>query len=130
MKQSIKSKLKRACMYLLGFSATPILTACYGVPTPYDEPHLPFDDISGTIVDAKSRKPIAGIKVSIRNDQNISTISDSNGKFYIDHFFEDSCIVDCEDIDGKENGEYQKSFGRRVNAENNLDVTIAMYEKW
>ncbi len=127
MKQSIKSRLKRAAMYLLGFSATPMLTACYGLPSDYDEPFDfdPFDDISGTVVDRKSDKPIPGIKVSVAGEEDISAITNADGKFYINHSFEHSVVIYAEDIDGKENGYYWR-HREQITDENNIDLTISM----
>lgn len=105
MKQSIKSKLKRAAMYLLGFSATPMLTACYGIA--YDEEinHVPFEGLSGGVYDAHTGNPIPGIKVSVRGS-DIYTTTNKEGLYYIDQHFNGAVYVRAEDIDGEENGEF------------------------
>ena len=108
MKQSIKSKLKRAAMYLLGFSATPMLTACYGLA--YEDPinQVPFEGISGGVYDAHSGSPIPGIMVSVRG-YDICTITNSEGRYYIDQHFDHAVYVRAEDIDSEENGEFYHS---------------------
>lgn len=117
----------RAAMYLLGFSATPMLTACYGLPTNYNEPFDfdPFEDISGTVLDRHSDKPIPGIKVSIDGKEEINAITDSEGKFHINYTFDHSEVISVEDIDGKENGYYWNQI-EQVTDENNIGLTIYM----
>ena len=109
MKQSIKSRLKRAAMYLLGFSATPMLTACYGLGY-YDEDidPSPFEDIYGVVYGSDTDAPIPGIKVSIPTF-GISTTTDKDGKYLFKQGFETSLRVHFEDIDGAENGSYRNN---------------------
>lgn len=127
MKESFKSKLKRAAMYLLGFSATPMLTACYGVPTEYEPTdYIPFDDISGQVVDRKTDTPIKGIEVSVRGT-DIKTTTDSNGSFYIDQYFTSSVEIQAKDIDGAENGDYYQS-SEEVRSTNNHNIKISLLQ--
>ena len=59
----MKTTTRRCLLSLLGFSAAPILTACYGMPY-YDEYlDMPFDGFSGKIVDVNTQEPIQNIKV-------------------------------------------------------------------
>lgn len=123
MKESVATKLKRLGMWALGFSAAPILTACYGVPT--DPPLVPensFDDINGTVADSESKMPVAGIEVSVPGS-NIKTISDENGHFFIDRFFYSSIDVSAKDVDGAANGEFEAS-SQRVTEQNHNNVEI------
>ena len=127
MKQSTKSRIKRAALYLLGFSVTPMFSACYGVPTSYDDIYDfdPFDGISGTVMDRKTDKPITGIRVRVASEENISTITDTEGKFHIDHKFEHNVVIYAEDIDGGENGYYWR-HREDVTNENNIGLNIFM----
>lgn len=130
MKEPFKSKLKRAAMYLLGFSATPMLTACYGVPTEYEPTdYTPFDDISGQVVDRKTDTPIKGINVSVIGT-DIQTTTDSNGFFYIDQYFTSSVEIYFADIDGAENGDYYNSSTEvRSTNNHNLKITLLQAER-
>lgn len=115
-------------MYLLGFSATPMLTACYGMPYSEDEiDPTPFDDISGVVYEHDTMKPIPGIKVSVPT-YDISTTTDSEGRFYIDHFFSSSVRASFEDIDGAENGEFY-SNAYIVTSENHHNQNAVLREK-
>lgn len=127
MKSSTKSRLKRAALYLLGFSVTPMFSACYGVPTSYDDIYDfdPFDGISGTVVDRKTDKPIPGIRVRVASEEDISAITDADGKFYIDHQFEHNVVIYAEDIDGGKNGYYWR-HREDVTNENNIGLNISM----
>lgn len=127
MKQPTKSRLRRAALYLLGFSVTPMFSACYGVPTSYDDIYDfdPFDGISGTVIDRKTDKPIPGIRVRVANEENISTITDAEGKFYIDHKFKHNVVIFAEDIDGAQNGYYWR-HREDVTNENNIGLNILM----
>lgn len=129
MKQSTKAKLRRAAMYLLGFSVTPFFSACYGVPTNYEDIYDfdPFDDITGTVVDRKTDKPIPGIRVRAfsKNDEVVSTITDADGKFHISHHYNHNILLHAEDIDGNKNGSYWRQV-EEITDENHLNLTISM----
>lgn len=132
MKQSVKSRLKRAAIYLLGFSITPMFSACYGVPTNYDDIYDfdPFDDISGTVMDRKTEKPIPGIKVRVASSEDISAITDANGKFHINHTFNHNVVIFAEDIDGNANGSYWRHRADVTNENNtNLNIFLLPEEK-
>ena len=129
MKQSTKTKLRRAAMYLLGFSATPFFSACYGVPTNYEDIYDfdPFDDVTGTVLDRKTDKPIPGIKVTAYDisDQDVSAITDAEGKFHISHHYTHNILLYAEDIDGNTNGNYCRQE-EEVTDINNQNLTIYM----
>ena len=128
MKEPLKSKLKRAAIYMLGFSATPLFTACYGVPTAdYEIDPSPFDDISGVVYGSDTNAPIPGIKVSVPALE-ISTTTNSEGRYHISHHFEASTRVRFEDIDGKENGEYFNNADIATSA-NHLYTNITLRKK-
>lgn len=132
MKQSTKSKLRRAAMYLLGFSVTPFFSACYGVPTNYQDIYDfdPFDDISGTVIDRKTNKPIPGIKVIAisESDEMVSTFTDDDGKFHISHHYNHNIILNFYDIDGDNNGRYWRQV-KNITDEDHLNLTITMLSK-
>ena len=116
-------------MYLLGFSVTPFFSACYGVPTNYEDIYDfdPFDDITGTVVDRKTDKPIPGIRVRAfsKNDEVVSTITDADGKFRISHHYNHNILLHAEDIDGNKNGSYWRQV-EEITDENHLNLTISM----
>ena len=112
---------------MLGFSATPLFTACYGTPTTdYEVDPSPFDDISGQVVDRKTDTPIKGIEVSVRGT-DIKTTTDSNGSFYIDQYFTSSVEIQAKDIDGAENGDYYNS-SEEVRSTNNHNIKISLLQ--
>ena len=83
----MKTTTRRCLLSLLGFSAAPILTACYGMPY-YDEYlDIPFDGFSGKIVDIDTQEPIPNIKVHFTeqpDSSNVvehSTFTDAEGRF-------------------------------------------------
>lgn len=127
MKEPLKVKIKRAAMYLLGFSATPMLTACYGMP--YQDPidNVPFDGISGGVYDAHTGNPIPGIKVSVRGLESY-TITNKEGLYYIDQHFNGAVSVRAEDIDGEENGEFFYSE-KHVTSLENHDTNFTLQQK-
>ncbi|MEE0916310.1 MAG: hypothetical protein U0L45_07370 [Alistipes sp.] len=126
MKEPLKVKIKRAAMYLLGFSATPMLTACYGMP--YQDPidNVPFDGISGGVYDAKTGEPIAGIKVFAGN--TVSTTTNSEGRYFLDHHFDQAVRVTAKDIDGATNGEYFDS-STFVTSLDNHDTNFSLMQQ-
>ena len=127
MKKSIKSKLKRAAMYLLGFSATPMLTACYGLAYSDDViGPIPFEDIHGTVY-SEDGEPIPGIKVS-SPEYKISTITDSEGKFHLDQYFDAPPVrITADDIDGEQNGKFYHSATIVTDADND-NANIKMFK--
>lgn len=108
-------KNSRRILALLG--CTTVVTACYG--TPYDtyDSHI----ISGRVVDADSGNPIPGIKVTVSQASASSPgvlvpgteyelgLTGNDGKF--EAGFDgngNAVIIDCRDIDGDINGNYQQ----------------------
>ncbi len=122
MKRSIKNIL----LSLAGFSAAPMLTACYGVP--YDEPMEPFDSVEGFVV-TTDMEPIEGIKVE--TDGATSCLTDKEGHFLLEssYNFYDAVLVTATDCDGEANG---GDFGTQsvvVNSENHNVVSVVMQKK-
>ena len=128
----MKSTTRRCLLSLLGCSAAPILTACYGMPY-YDEYlDMPFDGFSGKIVDVNTQEPIQNIKVHFTEQIDStkvvehSTLSDAEGRFSFDHHFNHGVRVSFSDIDGKENGLYQ-DMTFNISDLNNEDCIFKMY---
>ena len=121
----MKTNLRRAILALMGFSAAPMLTACYAMP--YDETfYEPFDGISGEIVDSSTRQSIEGIKVSVsHNGKDQVAYTDGNGRFALEGCFDHSVQIIAEDIDGAKNGEYLSVVHRVSNIDNdNCSISL------
>ncbi|MBO5813717.1 MAG: radical SAM-associated putative lipoprotein [Alistipes sp.] len=130
----MKTTTRRCLLSLLGFSAAPILTACYDMPY-YDEYlDMPFDGFSGKIVDVNTQEPIQNIKVHFTEQIDStkvvehSALTDAEGKFSFDHHFEGQITVSLSDIDGQENGSY-KDTALEINDLNNEDCIFKMYRQ-
>lgn len=128
----MKGTLRRILLALLGFSAAPIMTACYAMP--YDDySNIPFEGLEGEVIDANTQKPIPNIKVHYSKDSangklEFHTQTDANGKFIFDdnHTFDHDITVHLSDVDDTENGLYQdRTFYASANF--NKNRTIAMY---
>ena len=129
----MKPNIRRWLLSLLGFSAAPILTACYGMP--YDDyADLPFEDMSGTVQDAITKKPIPNLKVhcQVSNYETgngvveLSTLTDAEGKFSFDHSFSGGTRITITDVDGAENGLYEE-LNAYISDLNNEDHTFNMW---
>lgn len=103
--ENIKQKLRRSVLYLLGFSAFPMLTSCYGMP----QDHVPYEPkpelkTTGKIV-SKDKEPINGILVTgTKEDGRYSQdYSNYNGEYTI-YERDDIRTVIFSDIDGDANG--------------------------
>lgn len=128
MKEPLKVKIKRAAMYLLGFSATPMLTACYGMPYQGPIDNVPFDGISGGVYDAKTGEPIAGIKIFATPDANttVSSTTNSEGRYFLDYHFNRAIKVTAKDIDGTENGGLYLNSSAFVTSLDNHDTNFTL----
>ncbi|MBR5829672.1 MAG: hypothetical protein IKY63_00255, partial [Tidjanibacter sp.] len=61
----MKRGIKNLLLSLIGFSAAPILTACYGMPDNYyPEPEEGFSEVKGYVVNTELQ-PIKDIEVSV-----------------------------------------------------------------
>lgn len=133
----MKRGLKNALLGLLGFSAAPMLTACYGV-----EPDIPDQywnrAFAGQVTDTLGN-PIEGIKVYVSQnthwwepedhlpyiDESIEpTMTDAEGKFdiYI-HTAEGNAHFVAEDVDGTANGLYHPTAERILIFDGTLEMT-------
>lgn len=101
--ENIKQKIRRSVLYLLGFSAFPMLTSCYGMPQDYENLPPP-PDVEGKIV-TNDQKPVEGILVSATTESGISrkTYSNSEGEYTL-YKDEDIRKIIFSDIDGNLNG--------------------------
>lgn len=101
--ENVKQKLRRSVLYLLGFSAFPLLTSCYGTPQDYEYK----EPINGRILMSDGGSGIEGIRISYyRNAADTKmyeTYSDSRGKFVISER-DEMRSISFEDVDGDANG--------------------------
>lgn len=132
----MKRGIKNALLGLLGFSAAPMLTACYGV-----EPHVPDQywdrNFQGQVTDTLGN-PIEGARVYVslnhyynhpdylpEMDGNITPVmTDAEGKFdiYV-HIAEGNANFVAEDVDGAENGLYQYAAEYVLDFDGTLEMT-------
>lgn len=122
MKRSIKNIL----LSLMGFSAAPILTACYGMP--YDvEPMESFDTVEGFVV-TTDMVPIKNIDVEVDGK---SVFTDDQGHFLIEspHNFWGEVVLTATDWDGEANGGEFGTESVTVTAENHSIVSVVMEKK-
>jgi hypothetical protein len=121
----MKRGLKNICLSLLGFSATPILTACYGIEPQEFDPSFNFAE--GYVVDV-NLNPIENICIS-SSELNAPTYTDQNGYFKLqfDDFRVERTLL-ATDIDGAENGEFQNTH-ITITAGNYNNVNVVMEEK-
>ncbi len=121
----MKRGIKNILLSLVGFSAAPILTACYG--TPYDDfdPDLAYNSIEGYVVDT-DMKPIKNIQIEAINVCR----TDQNGHFLISGVsFYGKVPLTATDIDGEANGGDFGTESVTVTAENHSIVSIVMDKK-
>lgn len=113
--------IKNICLSLLGFSAAPILTACYGMP--YEEGTPYFNSIEGFVVDTQMQ-PIENIEVVCNAKR---TLTDEDGHFSIElNGLYSQIDLMANDIDGPENGGEFVGKTVSVRAANYNNVGIVM----
>ena len=127
----MKRGIKNLLLSLIGFSAAPMLTACYG--SPYDD-YDPddglseFTEVKGHVVNTELQ-PIEGIEVAVNG---AVTTTDEDGYFHIatpDYpmYFTES--LRAEDKDGEANGGYYGTAYVNVTRENCERVGVVMSKK-
>lgn len=114
MKRSVKNIL----LSMLGFSAAPILTACYGMPEPGPDQYWD-KDFKGKVTDTLGN-PIEGIKVYVGEREysypeythspiagHTPVMTDAKGNFtiHVGTVPHETYFV-AEDVDGLDNGHY------------------------
>lgn len=121
----MKRGLKNLFLSILGFSAAPILTACYGIePQEYDPS---FNFAEGYVVDS-NLKPIENIRISLQGTDT-QAFTDKDGHFCLQfNDFRNKRTLLASDTDGPANGEFED---RRivVTASNYNNVSIILQEK-
>ena len=118
----MKRGLKNILLSLVGFSAAPILTACYGMPYDDFEPGEEFDKIKGFVVDT-DLNPIKDIRVDV-NGTTCRTAED--GGFSFEDRYYGSYKLTATDVDGDNNGGYFGSEEVMVNEDNHSTVSVVM----
>lgn len=118
MFKKIKEEKQQWIRFLFGsFTATALMftfQACYGMPQPFDEYN---SAIHGTVVSAKTGKPIAGIVVSSDQSNTLSKTG-TNGNFILPVYsVSGQYSVHFSDEDGELNGAYL-----------NMDTTLSSSE--
>lgn len=126
----MKRGIKNLLLSLIGFSAAPMLTACYGLP--YDDYDPGYDseftEVKGHVVNTELQ-PIKGIEVAVNG---AVTTTDEDGYFHIatpDYpmYFTES--LRAEDKDGEANGGYYGTAYVNVTRENCERVGVVMSKK-
>lgn len=125
----MKRGIKNLLLSLIGFSAAPMLTACYGVG--YDDDFYygeGFTEVKGHVVDTELQ-PIKDIEVAVNG---AVTTTDEDGYFHIatpDYpmYFTES--LRAEDKDGEANGGYYGTAYVDVTRANCERVGVVMSKK-
>ncbi|MBO7300922.1 MAG: hypothetical protein J6U53_05920 [Tidjanibacter sp.] len=126
----MKRKIKNILLSLVGFSAAPILTACYGTPYDYYDPDQgeDFTEVKGYVVNTEL-EPIKDIEVAVNG---AVTTTDEEGYFHIatpDYPMYHNQMLRAEDKDGEANGGYYGSVYVDVTSENHERVSVVMSKK-
>lgn len=127
----MKRGIKNLLLSLIGFSAAPMLTACYGLPYDDYDPDYglsEFTEVKGHVVNTELQ-PIKGIEVAVNG---AVTTTDEDGYFHIatpDYpmYFTES--LRAEDKDGEANGGYYGTAYVNVTRENCERVGVVMSKK-
>ena len=122
----MKRNIKNILLSLIGFSAAPMLTACYGSPDFSDE-YQHLTGAEGYVVNEKL-EPISGIQVEAMGQK---VLSNSEGRFtflFDEYTWADHLTFTATDVDGKKNGEY-KTQEVTVSASIANGVSIVMSKK-
>jgi len=119
----MKRGVKNILLSLLGFSASPLLTACYGIGPDY---YQPIEGIEGYVVN-EELQPIRGIEVS--DGVNIQLTSE-NGEFKFNNsYFDNGITLTATDIDGSANGGDFQTQSVWVDSSTNKTTCIIMTPK-
>lgn len=127
----MKRKIKNILLSLVGFSAAPILTACYG--SPYDDydpdyGRSEFTEVKGYVVNTEL-EPIKDIEVAVNG---AVTTTDEKGYFHLatpDSPMYYHQMLLAEDKDGEANGGYYGSVYVDVTSVNHDRVSVVMSKK-
>ena len=132
--KAMKRSVKNILLSMLGFSAAPILTACYGMPEP---PEQYWDkDFKGKVTDTLGN-PIEGIKVYVGEREYFypeytytpiaghnSVLTDAEGNFtiHVGVVPHRSYLV-AEDVDLLENGYYHSAQEHLLDFDGTIEMT-------
>lgn len=123
----MKRGIKNILLSLAGFSAAPILTACYGMP--YDDMYgnetNDITGIEGYVVDTQMQ-PIKNIEVAVGG---FCDYTDENGHFILSHSFWGNQVLVATDKDGEANGGDFGTQSVTVTPEMSKIVSIVMPKK-
>ncbi len=126
----MKRKIKNILLSLVGFSAAPLLTACYGSPYyDYDPDNAEeFTDVKGYVVNTEL-EPIKDIEVAVNG---AVTTTNEDGYFHIEtpeypmYYGE---MLRAEDKDGEANGGDYSTVYVEVTSKNHERVSVVMSRK-
>lgn len=125
----MKRGIKNLLLSLIGFSAAPMLTACYGLPyDDYDPDYRgEFTEVKGHVVNTELQ-PIKGIEVAVNG---AVTTTDEDGYFHIatPDYPMHTMSLRAEDKDGEANGGYYGTAYVNVTRENCERVGVVMSKK-
>lgn len=127
----MKRGIKNLLLSLIGFSAAPMLTACYGTPYddgPYNDESQSFTEVEGYVVDTKLN-PIYNIEIAING---MVTNTNEEGYFRVecaDYPMYYAEQLRAEDKDGEANGGYYGTEYVNVTKENHTRVSVVMSKK-
>ncbi len=126
----MKRGIRNILLSLVGFSAAPLLTACYGSPYDNYDPDAaePFSEVEGYVVNTEM-KPIKGIQVAVNG---LTTTTSEDGHFLIesaDYPMYYTELLCAEDIDGEANGGYYGMEYVDVTKDNHSVVSVVMSKK-
>ena len=124
----MKRGIKNLLLSLIGFSAAPMLTACYGSPYGDYDPDYgrsEFTEVKGYVVNTELQ-PIKDIEVAVNG---AVTTTDEDGYFHIatphyPMYYTES--LRAEDKDGEANGGYYGSVYVDVTKDNCERVGVVM----
>lgn len=120
----MKRGVKNILLSLIGFSAAPMLTACYGMP--YEEFDPPFEGIKGYVVNEKL-EPLFNIEVSVDGTKHHTNYA---GEFtFSERFFGEGIVVQATDVDGEANGGEFNPQSVVVNSSNHQNLCIILNKK-
>lgn len=128
----MKRGIKNLLLSLIGFSAAPILTACYGMPDNYypepEEGSTEVTEVKGYVVNTELQ-PIKDIEVSVNG---VVTTTDEGGYFHVEtpeYPMYHTMLLRAEDKDGEENGGYYGTEYVDVTRDNHSRVSVVMSKK-
>ena len=121
----MKRGTKNILLSLVGFSAAPILTACYGMPDNYYDESKLFDNIKGFVVDTELN-PIENIEIKVNG---LTCRTNEDGSFLLESEFYGYQTLIATDVDGEANGGEFGSVEVPISDLNHATVSVVMSKK-